>query len=99
VAPGVTVAATEDTFSRLGVAEQLRELADNMTNRFDGVLTRRGQTIDQQLTLQRTRISNVDTKLEVKRQKLERQFLSMEQAIANLQTQQRSLGQIQSFGG
>lgn len=99
VAPGITVAATEDTYSRLGVAEQLKLLGDNLTNRFDGVLTRRGQTIDQQLTLQRTRISNVDTKLGVKRQKLERQFLSMEQAIASLQTQQRSLGQIQSFGG
>ena len=96
IAPGVTVTRTpgRDEFSSLGIAGRLEELAKNYINSVDGVLTRRTQTIDSQIELQRDRITALDERLDARRLILERQFLVMEQSIASLQSQQASLGQI-----
>ena len=74
--------------NKLGIAERIKELADSFTNSIDGLLTRRRNTIGDQISLQNQRIRGFDTQLARKRQRLEQQFIGMEQAIASLQSQQ-----------
>jgi len=96
--PGVFVEDTEDDYSELGVAEQIRVLTENLTNSVDGLLTERSRSLDSQIELQRDRIERINKTLENKRARLERQFLAMEQAIAQLQSQQTALGSIRPLG-
>lgn len=96
VAPGVTVANTTDEFTSLGVAEQVAQLAERLTSGVNGTLTRRGRTIDEQVRLSEGRIDSLDQRLAARRTILERQFLAMEQAIAQLQTQSSAIGRIGS---
>lgn len=96
--PIATTPATGESFSRLGVAELIARLADSFTNSVDGLLTRRKNTIDDQIRQQNDRIEQIDLRLGRKREQLERQFLAMERAIASLQSQQASLGSL-SLGG
>lgn len=96
--PGVTVQPTEDEFSRLGVAEQLKQLAENLTNSVDGLLTNRSRALDSQIELQEERIERIDASLATKRAKLEREFVAMEQTIAQLQSQQAALGSLAGLG-
>lgn len=98
IRPGVTVADTTDDYSKLGVAEQIRRLADGMTNSVDGLLTQRNKGIDTQIKLQNQRIDNIDVQLTTKRQKLEAQFLAMEKAIASLQQQSGALNGLSNLG-
>lgn len=98
VAPGVTVANTSETFSQLGVAEQIEQLVNSLTNSVDGALTNRGRTLDTQVRLQERRITAMDAQLANKRTKLSRQFLAMEQTIAQLQSQSSALQGIQFLG-
>lgn len=95
VAPGVTTPNTEQTFSSLGVAAQIERLADSLTNSVDGLLTTRGQTLDTQIRAQNDRIAAFDEQLARRRARLESQFLGMERALAQLQSQQTALS---SFG-
>ncbi|MFM9959374.1 MAG: flagellar filament capping protein FliD [Phycisphaerales bacterium] len=98
VAPGATVPNTTDTYTRLGVAEAIKVLADKMTNSVDGTVTSRNRTIDTQITAQRTRTTNLDRALESKRARLERQFVEMEKAIGSLRNQSNALSSI-NVGG
>ncbi len=97
---GITVnnPDAKDSFSALGVAEQLARLADSFTSSVDGTLTRRDQTIDTQIKLQNDRIAGFDRRLDAKRARLERQFVAMEQAIASLQQQSGQLASIRAVG-
>ncbi len=92
IAPGVTVANTTSTFSKLGVAELINQLTEAFTDSIDGVLTSRKNTFDSQIKLQEERINAFDILLGQKRVRLERQFLAMEGALAQLQSQQSALG-------
>ena len=83
--------------NKMGIAERIKDLADQFTNSIDGLLTRRKNTLGDQISLQNTRIRNFDSQLARKRQRLEAQFIGMEQAIASLQSQQAALGSV--FGG
>ncbi len=94
LSPGVTVANTDEIFSKLGVLEVLAQLTSSFTDSIDGVLTRRKQTFDSQIQLQRGRITQFDVQLEQKRGRLEQQFFAMEQALAQLQAQQSALGSL-----
>lgn len=94
VAPGATVANTEEIFSKLGVLEVLARVTNGLTDSIDGVLTRRKNTFDSQIKLQQNRIANFDVQLDQKRARLERQFFAMEQALAQLQTQQSAIGSL-----
>lgn len=96
VSPGITVNNTDtsDTFSQLGVAERIAELATRFTNTVDGTLTRKGRTLDDLVKLQNDRIAQMDVRLATRRAILERQFAAMEQAIASLQSQSSALSSI-----
>jgi flagellar hook-associated protein 2 len=99
IQPGVFVNRTEDKFSRLGVMAQVANLADSLTSTIDGFLTRRKETLDTQIRLQEGRITQFDAQLANRRTRLERQFLAMEEVIANLQTQQQALASLGSTFG
>ena len=100
VLDGVTVQNTGDTeYTRLGVMQVIAQYADSLTDFVDGRITRRTNTIDTQIELQEDRIENLTAQLDVKRFRLEQQFVAMEQAIASLQSQQQALGQIVPVSG
>lgn len=93
---GITVSDpnAETQFSALGVIVQFEEFAADYINSIDGVLVLRNRALDAQIELQNQRITAFDAQLENQRTVLERRFLSMEQAIASLQTQSQSLAQL-----
>lgn len=84
--------------TKLGIAEIIKRLADQYTNSIDGLITRRRNTVTDQIDLQVDRIANFDNQLARKRARLEQQFIVMEQAIAQLQSQQAALGSV-GFAG
>lgn len=84
----------ERQFSRLGVLFQFEELSDTYLDSVDGILTGRDGTINDQIKLQEQRIEQFTVLLELKRQRLQAQFLAMEEALASLQSQQSSLASL-----
>ncbi len=96
VAPGIWVknTDTDDHFSALGIAGMLEELAKEYVDSIDGVLTIRKESLDRQIKLQEDRVDAINIRLEQKREVLSRKFLVMEQTIALLQSQSRSLLQM-----
>ncbi|MEL7471990.1 MAG: flagellar filament capping protein FliD [Planctomycetota bacterium] len=97
---GVTVSNPDggEVFGALGLPALIEQLAEGYTDSIDGLFTIRSNAIDTQIESQEGRIDSINLRLEQRRSVLQGQFLAMEQAIASLQTQQASLGQIQSIG-
>jgi flagellar hook-associated protein 2 len=85
-------------FDQLGVGSMIEELAKTYVDTVDGILTGRAKTLSDQIDQQNQRISDLDARLESRRQVLQRQFLAMEQAIGHLQSQQGALASIGSMG-
>ncbi|KAA0216710.1 MAG: hypothetical protein DYG94_12985 [Leptolyngbya sp. PLA3] len=85
-------------YSELGVIPQIEQFIDVYINTIDGVLTRKNESITDQIELQKKDIERINATLEVKRAKLTQQFAAMEQAIAQLQAQQNALSSIQMIG-
>lgn len=82
------------TYTSLGIGSQLEQLATKYLDAADGILTRRKTTLDAQIKSQNDRVTAFNTRLEQRRQILERQFLTMEQAIGRMQSQQGTLSQL-----
>lgn len=97
---GVSVNDTtaEDTFSELGVVGLLEEFAKNYTDSIDGVLTSRTQSLDTQILSQQGRIDDLQEGLNRQRDALTRQFIGMERALAQLQSQQSALSSLTQLG-
>lgn len=100
LAPGVTVRDPNagQTFTRIGMAGLFEELGKKYLDSVDGVLTRKNKGFDAQISAQRSRITAMNARLDDRRLILERQFQAMENAIAQLQSQQGALGQLQTIG-
>ncbi len=88
----------EIEYSERGVMVLFEEFATRYTDSLTGILTGRDSAFDSQIALQESRIETIDTRLEARREVLTRQFLAMEQAIANFQTQGSALSQISALG-
>lgn len=98
VAPGVTTPTTGQTqYSALGVGTIVENLADSLINSTTGRLTKRRNTLDDQIASENKRIGTINERLAARRTILERQFLAMEQAIGRLQQQQGALTQIRGL--
>jgi flagellar capping protein FliD len=69
-----------------------------MVNSVDGILTQRGKTLDSKIELQQKQISRIDEQLARKRASLEKQFTAMEQALAQLSSQQSALQSLSTLG-
>lgn len=87
-----------DVFSELGVLGQIEEFTKNYVDSIDGILTSRTNSLDTQILSQQRRIDSLTAGLDRERIRLERQFVGMEQALAQLQSQQAALGSLTSFG-
>jgi len=83
------------TFTNLGVIPQIEALADRFTDPITGTLTRRNESLDSQIETINERIERLNEGLVREQQRLESQFVAMEQALAQLQNQQSALLQIQ----
>jgi flagellar hook-associated protein 2 len=96
IAPGVRVLGNpkDPTFSALGVAEIVGRLADRYTASSTGVFARVDRALQDQVDLADARTKELDDRLQQRRGILERQFLSMEKAIGQLQNQSGSLASI-----
>lgn len=96
LAPGVTTPNLEgDTFESQGIAEIVRTIVSQLTDSVDGVLTNRRNTLDTQIEAQQDRIEQINRQLAVKQARYEQQFLAMEQALAQVSTQQQALLSLQ----
>lgn len=84
IAPGVTVNVTEQTFTVLGFGDLFDQLLDGLTNSIDGTMTLADQVFQDQIDLTKSRIDAFDVRLEARRARLERQFVAMETALAQL---------------
>ena len=87
----------EITITAGGIGVDIAELLNRLTETSTGTLANRLSTIDKQLALNEKRIEQMDVLLEGKRQRLLAQFIAMEQAIAQLQSQGSSLAGLQSL--
>lgn len=97
---GITVSGgtAERDFEALGVIGKVEELARDYLDSVDGILTQREKSLTTQVELQESRIDDYTERLEDRRALLEQQFLAMETALAELQTQQSSLSQLAQLG-
>jgi len=82
------------TFSSLGVMGKFEQMVEKYLDTVDGILTLRGKGLETQIKLQNDRITFLDVRLAAKEETLRRQFLAMEQAIGQLQSQSSALGSI-----
>lgn len=64
-----------------------------------GVIDNRTKTLDRERDLFQDRVDDLNGRLQRKRERLTRQFLAMEQALSNLQSQQTALGQLGAATG
>lgn len=85
-------------FAQLSVLGQLEEFADSYVTKIGGVLQSRTDSLASQIKLQEGRIASIQQSLNSKREILQRQFLAMEQAIGQFQSQGSSLAQLAQLG-
>lgn len=89
--------AEKREYSALGAMGAFEVLADQYIDSVAGVLVKRNQNLDDQIKSQQSRITDLDAKIERRRATLQAQFLAMEKAIAQLQSQQSSISSIGSL--
>lgn len=85
-------------YSELGVIPQIEEFVNTYISSIDGVLTRKNNSLNDQIKLQQDRIAFMNQNLESKRLALQNQFVAMEKAIAQMQSQQSALSSISLIG-
>ncbi|WP_432799683.1 flagellar filament capping protein FliD [Poriferisphaera sp. WC338] len=78
-----------------GIGVEINELLKSLTDGEGGAIQRRLDTIDSQIELNNKKIEDFDVRLAAKRARLESQFVAMEKALADMQSQSAALGQIQ----
>lgn len=86
----------EESVVAQGIGKEISELLESLTGA-QGPLQRRVDTIDSQVRLNESRIESLEESVEAKRQRLEREFVQMELALAQIQDQQSALSQLSSL--
>lgn len=80
-----------ETIVAQGVGVEISKLLKGLTDSADGILERQVQVIQDQIDANNRRIEQVDTSIESKRARLEREFNNLEFTLAGLQDQQAAL--------
>ncbi len=80
----------------VGAAAVVKKAVNNFGDARTGVLFRRIESLDSQTTGMQTRIDVMSKSLENRRTRLMNQFLTLEKTLAQLQSQQNSLGSLAS---
>ena len=91
IADGITIEGSGVTFTSLGFGPLFDNLLDELTNSVDGVTKRAQDGFDRQIELLETRVSDLDDRVESRREALQRQFAAMELALSDLQNQSSAL--------
>lgn len=85
----------EQVVSR-GIGVEINELLEDLTAA-EGPLQRKVDTIEDQVQLNKDRIESITEGIEAKRERLQREFVQMELALAQMQDQQSALSQLQGI--
>lgn len=93
---GITVEVDSTVYVSLGFGDLFNRLLEDLTDSTTGTVTLADERFQAQIDSQNDRITQIDQRLEAKRDKLQRDFLAMETALAQLQGQQ---GALLSMGG
>jgi flagellar hook-associated protein 2 len=88
----------KEEYTELGAMGIIERAINRYSDSVEGTLTLRRKAMEAQVTQLNKQLSAWDVRLANKRSNLEAQFRAMESAIGQLQTQQSSLGSIQSIG-
>jgi flagellar hook-associated protein 2 len=91
IAPGVTIDNIEFTHTVLGFGEIFDLMVEGLSNSVDGTITYADQRFQSLIDSANERIERIDERLEAKRERLQQQFIAMEMALAQLQSQQGAL--------
>ena len=94
IAPGVTIDRVNISYSKLGFGDLFDQLVDKLTNSVDGTVTYADKRFQSLIDSANDRIERIDERLLAKQERLQREFIAMETALAQLQSQQGSLGLI-----
>jgi len=86
-----------DVLIAQGIGKEIDKLLTRLTDSIDGTVQRQIDILDRQIGLNEDRIESFNERLDAKRARLESQFIAMERALAQLQDQSSSLGQIASL--
>lgn len=91
---GVTSFFTDETN---GIAKKMESEIERLTDDSTGLLPAREKALENQKTLLNDRVDVLNDRLLRRRDQLLRQFLSMEQALSSLQSQQTALSQLSAL--
>jgi len=80
-----------------GIGYAFEARINGLIDPVSGVITRENRSLDEKARQFQTRIDGMDKVLTSKRERLQRQFASMETVLSQLQSQQQAIGQIQSI--
>lgn len=80
-----------------GIGVQFQQTINGLINPVDGLIPSEGKTIDDKITQFQGRIEDLNTMLDQKRLRLEKQFTNLESVLSKLRTQQSSLGNISNM--
>jgi len=82
------------TTEESGFGAVAKEVLDELSRSFDGVIARKENVLSEQQELINERIDRLNLQLQAKRTRLEAQFAGLESALAALQAQQNSLAEL-----
>ncbi|MEC9157151.1 MAG: flagellar filament capping protein FliD [Planctomycetota bacterium] len=89
--PGISIQRDSTVYASLGFGDLFDQLLDDLTDASIGTVTLADQRFQTQIDSQTDRLELIDQRIEAKRERLQREFLAMETALAQLQSQQGAL--------
>lgn len=89
-----TTGEDTETIAAQGVGVELNKLMTRLTDDIDGVVKSQLDVLDRQVRQNEQRIEELNERLDSKRDRLNAQFIAMEQALARLQDQSSALTQL-----
>jgi flagellar capping protein FliD len=94
---GKIVSSTATNSGAGGIGWAVEGMVTKLTDPVSGLITRENKSLDERTRQFQDRLETLDKLLQQKRERLERQFSNMENVLAQLQSQQAALGQIQQI--
>ena len=89
--PGISIEQSNTFYSSLGFGDLFDQLLEDLTDGSIGTVTLADERFQTQIDSQNDRLEQIDQRIAAKRERLQREFLAMETALAQLQGQQGAL--------
>lgn len=87
----------QEVITAAGFGVDINELLERLTDIEYGAIESRISSIDSQMQLNRDRMDQYDIQLEAKRLRLETQFIAMERAMADMQSQSQAINSLSAL--